>query len=225
MSAELPDLDLASPSQLSTMASEIYATEPSLKFRLMQRYRPYICPFDQLFSQVPVASRVLDVGCGAGIFLLLLAKSGRIASGHGFDVSTAAIAAATNACREQNLTNMLSFTQRDVQEGLPAGDWNLISSLDVLHHVPAASQQAYFHSLCRATPTGGRLLIKDMVSRPKWRALANHTHDLLLAKQWVRHRSPEEAKQWAREAGMRVVHEAQANTLWYGHWLLVLEPA
>ena len=33
--------------------------------RLLQIYRPYICPFEELLPHVPEAADILDVGCGA----------------------------------------------------------------------------------------------------------------------------------------------------------------
>jgi 2-polyprenyl-3-methyl-5-hydroxy-6-metoxy-1,4-benzoquinol methylase len=38
-------------------------------------------------EQIPAGASVLDVGCGAGLFLLLLGQQGRIRDALGFDVS------------------------------------------------------------------------------------------------------------------------------------------
>src|SRR5207237_246924 len=61
---------------LSQMASELYPSGPPL-FRALQVYRPYICPFEALISEVPKDATVLDIGCGGGLFLGLLDAAGR----------------------------------------------------------------------------------------------------------------------------------------------------
>jgi tRNA G46 methylase TrmB len=38
------------------------------------KYRPYICPFDDWLSFIPRNQRVVDIGCGAGRFLHLVAE-------------------------------------------------------------------------------------------------------------------------------------------------------
>jgi 2-polyprenyl-3-methyl-5-hydroxy-6-metoxy-1,4-benzoquinol methylase len=212
-----------SASALAGLASELYAAEPSAKIRLSQRYRPYICPFDQVIAQVPESARVLDVGCGSGLFLLLLAKLGRIEAGHGFDVSAPAISAARNAAARQALTATLSFEERPVEAGIPEVHHSVVTVLDVIHHIPPPHQQAFVAALCAATPAGGRLIIKDMVHRPIWRATANRLHDLVMARQWVHHLQPGIVADWCLQNGMRLVHQTSANTLWYGHWMLVLD--
>ena len=47
---------------------------------------PNIRPFHRLVEFVPRGSSVLDVGCGAGLFILFLAKRGWILSAVGFDL-------------------------------------------------------------------------------------------------------------------------------------------
>ena len=74
------------PQYLSHLAGRLYP-EGSAVFRTLQRYRPYICPFEELIPEVPIGASVLDVGCGAGLFLGLLDAVGREPDGTGFDAS------------------------------------------------------------------------------------------------------------------------------------------
>ena len=75
---------------LSRMAAEIYP-EGSVLFRALQKYRPYICPFEALIEEVPEGASVLDIGCGGGLFLGLVDAAGLRPEGTGFDVSRPAI--------------------------------------------------------------------------------------------------------------------------------------
>lgn len=214
-----------STAALSAEARTLYRGEPNAKIRLLQGLRPHICPFGDVMEQVPVGARVLDVGCGAGLFLLLLARQGRVHEGLGFDVSAPAVEAARRAAQSSGLSTRLTFQVRSIAEGIPVGPWNVVTSVDVLHHVPAPHQHSFVASLCERVPSGGRLILKDMVDRPRWRAFANQMHDLVMARQWVHQVGPEEVDAWVRAQGLRRIYRSRINSWWYGHWTLVYERA
>lgn len=165
----------------------------------------------------------MDVGCGAGLLLLLLARLRRITAGFGFDVSKHPIAAAQAAAQRFEFTNQLTFERRAIEAGIPREDWPVVSAVDVLHHVPREFQREFVRSLCAAVPRGGRLILKDMVATPRWRSLANQAHDLLIAGDLVHHVDLPVAEEWARQEGFRTTYRNHSNVLWYGHWTLVLD--
>lgn len=215
---------VAAPSArtLADLAKRLYAAQ-RWRWRWLQSLRPYICPFGDVIALVPEKSRVLDVGCGSGLFLLMLASFGRLARGVGFDVSADAIAAAQAAATRLDRPDLVEFSVRSVAQGIPKGDWSVVSVIDVIHHIPPAFQAGFIADLCAATPPGARLVIKDMVVTPRWRALANRMHDLLMARQWVHHAGPEQVEAWVADPAFVCVHRSRANLLWYGHWTLVFE--
>lgn len=207
---------------LASVCRTLYAGH-SWRWRVLQSLRPYICPFGDVMALVPPRARVLDVGSGSGVFLLLLASQGRIASGHGFDVSHDAIQAARDAARTTPAAASIVFEERAIEAGIPRGDWTVVSAVDVIHHVPPAAQRDFIRALCEAVPPGSRLIIKDMVARPRWRALANRMHDLVMARQWVHHVGPDEVERWVDGTGLQCVHRSRRNMFWYGHWTLAFD--
>jgi 2-polyprenyl-3-methyl-5-hydroxy-6-metoxy-1,4-benzoquinol methylase len=163
---------------------------------------------------------VLDVGCGSGLLLLMMASLDKISDGHGFDISEKAISVAQRAAEANKLGDRLTFESRGAGMALPEGNWSVVTLVDVLHHVPRAIQKSFFLSVCESVPDGGRLIVKDMVDRPRWRALANGAHDLVLARDVVNHVSAKEVSEWGASAGLETIHKGSRNTLWYGHWSL-----
>ena len=163
-------------------------------------------------AQIPAGASVLDVGCGAGLFLLLLGRQAHIRDGLGFDVSVPAVEAAQRAAETSGLAETLTFQVRSIEEGMPEGHWNVVTSVDVLHHVPVSQQRSFVESLCERVPRGGRLVIKDMVARPRWRA-------------WVHQVGPEEVDGWIQAKGLSRVYRSRINSWWYGHWTLVYDRA
>ena len=209
------------PGQLSCMAKELYPSGPRL-FRALQRYRPYICPFEELIREVPSGSTVLDVGCGGGLFLGLIDAVGLKPLGTGFDVSSPAIRLARSmAAGSDGRTRNLRFQRLDPDEPWPAGKFDVVAMIDVIHHVPPSAQQEVIRRACRRVKPGGTFLYKDMVAQPRWRAIANRMHDLLLARQWIHYAAVADIESWAGEEGMELERSAAFNRLWYGHDLRV----
>jgi glycosyltransferase involved in cell wall biosynthesis/SAM-dependent methyltransferase len=115
----------------------------------ISRYR-----FTQLAGCEPEAlagRRVLEVGCGMGRFLDLLAEAG--AEVWGVDLSSAIEVAAENLVRHPNCR----LLQADLFR-LPFGeDFDFIYSFGVLHHTP--DPRAALHAVARHLRPGGRLAV------------------------------------------------------------------
>lgn len=208
------------PANLSSLAASCYRHAPLLA-RLMMTYRPYIVPFGLLMAVVPNNARVLDIGCGAGLFLALLARTRGLASGTGVDASGAAVAAARAMAESIGAEAHLEFVRSNDVTGWPGGTFDVVSLIDVMHHVASANRQGFFAAAAARVAPGGLLLYKDMVSRPLWRAAANRFHDLVLARQWIRYVPYDAAAAWAGQAGLPEEWHVLVNRLWYGHELAV----
>jgi 2-polyprenyl-3-methyl-5-hydroxy-6-metoxy-1,4-benzoquinol methylase len=175
-----------------------------------------------LIDAVPADATVLDVGCGSGLLLGLLAARRKIRSGYGFDASAEAIRLAA-VMKEQlgQAGTLLTFEHRNVADPWPADDFDLVGLIDVLHHVPPARQHELIRLACARVRKGGVLLYKDMVRRPWWQAWANRMHDLVLAHQWIYYVPVERVRTWVLGCGFREERYLLTRQLWYGHELCV----
>jgi 2-polyprenyl-3-methyl-5-hydroxy-6-metoxy-1,4-benzoquinol methylase len=216
-----PSAAKLSAAELSAIATRLYRYGARFG-RLLQRYRPFICPFEEVLADVPAGARVLDVGCGRGLLLGLLATSGRIKDAVGFDSSAPAIAEARSMARSAGLDHCLTFTRLDAEADWPDGAFDVVTMVDVLHHVPPAAQRAVILQAAGAVRPGGRFIYKDMASRPSWMALANRPHDLLLVREWIHSAALEEVESRCLGAGLRPVRRYAASRFWYRHEALVL---
>lgn len=210
--------------ELAADAQVLYAHGPFL-FRKLQHLRPFICPFEALLPFVPPRASILDVGCGGGLWLNLLARRGLLSSGIGFDSSRAAIdlasAAAHRALSSAKVPASLTFLHLDVRAPWPDGTFNAVSIIDVMHHVPPASQRDVLALAAAHVAPGGVLIYKDMCRRPHWRASMNRLHDLVMARQWIHYCPVQQVEQWAGELGLSLIHAAFHSRYWYGHELRV----
>lgn len=212
------------PRTLSHRARTLFRDGPWFR-RHMQIFRPFICPFDELISWVPQGARVLDIGCGAGLFLALLADSRRLGAGLGFDASKTAIAEAEAMRQTLEASATVRFEHRDANAAWPDGDYDVVSMIDVMHHVTPSEQQHLIVEASRRVAPGGILIYKDMVRYPSWRALANQLHDLVLARQWIRYVPIAAVAKWTQDANLVCAASGRRNMLWYGHeWIICRRP-
>lgn len=210
-----------SPRILSDKAATLYSDGPIL-FRALQRYRPYICPFEELLSEMPSDASVLDIGCGGGLFLGLIDAIGLKPKGQGFDVSAPAIRLAESmAARNRKRGGDLHFQRLDHDASWPSGQFDVVAMIDVIHHVRPSAQEDVIRRACQKVKLGGLFLYKDMVKRPRWRALANRMHDLVLARQWIHYVPVADVERWAADEEMKLERSELINRLWYGHELRV----
>jgi 2-polyprenyl-3-methyl-5-hydroxy-6-metoxy-1,4-benzoquinol methylase len=210
------------PKALARIAREIYIEGPWAT-RQLQYWRPFICPFDLVVEEVPDGSVVLDVGCGGGLLLGALASLGRIRGGVGFDYSDDAIRVAQAMAGALPAGCDLQFHHVSALDRWPEGTFSAVTLIDVMHHVPPASQHDVFRTAARHLKPGARLIYKDIAPRPRWRAYANTLHDLLLARQWVHYVDMSQILDWAHEEGLVPVRSYTANRLWYGHHFAVFQ--
>lgn len=196
--------------------------------RKMMQDRIRICPFERLIPHVASGASVLDAGCGAGLFLALLAGAVPDVAGVGFDSSRPAIEAAARMAeqvKQSGLRAELRFVRLDFAEPWPAGLFDVVSLVDVLHHVPPANQKSVFEKATKSVKPGGVLLYKDMANHPAFHAWMNRLHDLLLARQWIHYLPIRRVDEWACEFGLALAHAEAISRLWYRHELRVYRKA
>ncbi len=207
-------------SSVASRAKRLYSGNRGVS-PLLQTLRPYICPFELILPLVPRGSRVLDAGCGAGLFLGLLADSGQITHGLGFDSSHSAISLAQRMTANLPDSTDISFQRLDATAEWPGGTYDVVTLVDVLHHVPPAFQLAVLSRAIERVRVGGLLLYKDMATRPRWMALCNRAHDLLAAREWIHYLPMSTVERHMAANGMSQVVSSSASRFCYAHeWAL-----
>ncbi|MEE9533317.1 MAG: class I SAM-dependent methyltransferase [Acidimicrobiia bacterium] len=200
------------------LAEQLYQAAPA-RVRLQQRLRPQVCPFDQLVPEIRVnGGRLLDFGCGAGLFTMHCVTQGYVESADGVDVDSSAIRIADEARRSSPHADRVRFHLG----AIPKETYDAISMIDVMHHLNPPEQRSVFFELCGRLAVGGVLVYKDMCRRPRWRAAANRVHDLVLNRQWIHYLPIESVVHWAVEdLGLELGRRARFDYLIYGHELAV----
>ena len=181
-----------------------------------QWLRIEICPFEKLLPHVPLGATLLDIGCGGGLFLGLLALGDPTLCATGVDSSSDAINCASRMANKLSL-NGLKFYCAGSSDTWPTDQYNVVSLIDVLHHVSPTDREGFFKEAAKRVGSGGTLICKEMRPKPRWKATANVLHDLVVARQWIRHSSAESIEAWAAKAGLRLICHEEWDRLWYAH--------
>ncbi|HEV8254122.1 MAG TPA: methyltransferase domain-containing protein [Vicinamibacteria bacterium] len=154
-------------------ALRLYRRLP-LSVRLHTRVRAWTCPFAPLLERVPAEGRLLEVGCGHGLFANAAALDHPRLQVLGIDPSAEKIrwAQATVNGRAN-----VRFAQAEI-DAVTERDFDLLAVIDVLYLVPRAAWPDFLRACRERLRAGGRLLLKEVDVRPRWkfyRCLAQET--------------------------------------------------
>jgi len=204
----------------------LYDREP-LGIRLFVRARHLLCPFDRILPHVPPSGRVLDVGCGHGLFSHLMAVQSRERAVLGVDPSPTKIAVAQRV--GQQLANV-SFRLGTI-DVVDEDDFQAITIMDVLYLLPPAEKLRLLQRCRELIAPNGVLLLKTNDTRPRWKYWVTRTQEALMTGLGLTHSehglhffsAPANAAVLER-AGFRVQIVPLPTRLPYPHVLFVARP-
>ena len=142
--------------------------------RVHTRLRSWTCPMDAVLDRAPPAGRLLEVGCGHGLFANAAALAHPDLEVLGIDPDPQKIRWAQSTVDGRANVRFRCEGLGDVAER----DFDAIAVLDVLYLVSRAEWPRFLAGLRERLRPGGRLLLKDVERRPWWkfyRCLAQET--------------------------------------------------
>jgi 2-polyprenyl-3-methyl-5-hydroxy-6-metoxy-1,4-benzoquinol methylase len=147
--------------------------------RLKTIYRPFICPFDQLLDQIPKRSAVFDLGCGSGSLLSLINHFRDPAKLGGIEITNQLVENARLLLSSANIPVSINpYDGVSIPEEI--GEYNVVTMIDVFHHIPPSIQTDFFSQLYRKMGNNSILIFKDIDASSPF-VYANKLHDMLLA--------------------------------------------
>ena len=188
---------------------------------LFFKVRDWLCPIDFLLPHIPSQGTLLDLGCGLGVFATSFAVAKPELQILGVDIEHKRILKAQQIASP--ISN-LQFREGQVENLLQDEQFDCITMIDVIHHLPRPLQAPLIHWAYTHVRPGGRLIIKEIDSHPRWMLKATQLHDLL---RFPKHRtaflSPEDLLNPMKERGLQPSVTAKLQRIYLPHILYIFE--
>ena len=178
---------------------------------------------DEIGQYLPPEGPVLDLGCGFGLFSLYFALTEPRRLVRGLDLDGRRIALARRAAGRLAIDNV-AYEQGDARDFKGDAEVSAAYMLDIVHHVAPASVPPLLAALRRALPGGGRLLVKDVDTRPAPKRWFTWALDKAMAPTApVHYWSTDRLTVALERAGFAVHRHLMVDWLPYPHVLYVCE--
>lgn len=136
-----------------------------LQVRLHTRIRAWTCPFTALLDRVPAEGRLLEVGCGHGLFANAAALGHPRLEVLGVDPSPDKVRWAQATVDGRPNVRFVRAWIDDVRER----DFDLLAVIDVLYLVAREAWPGFLRACRERLRPGGRLLLKEVDVVPRWK--------------------------------------------------------
>jgi 2-polyprenyl-3-methyl-5-hydroxy-6-metoxy-1,4-benzoquinol methylase len=176
---------------------------------------------DEIGQYLPPRGRVLDLGCGFGLFSLYYATARPALSVEGFDRNPRRISMARAAAARLGLPNV-RYEVGDVMDFKSGERFDAAYMLDIVHHIPPHAVRPLVERVARTLPAGGRLLVKDVDRHPAYKRWFTLALDKVMDPAApVRYWGADELQNLLEEVGFDVHRHLMVDVLPYPHVLYI----
>lgn len=130
--------------------------------------RSRTCPFEKIEPYISREGRILDLGCGFGLFAIWLYYKSTKREITALDWQEKRIALARKVCENNSLR--IKFVCADFNNA-PFEAYDVLVIIDVLYLLPYDAQKELLEKCFAALNAGGRIVIKDMDVAPRLKYL------------------------------------------------------
>ena len=185
-----------------------------------------ICPFDPILNAIPGRSAVFDIGCGSGFLLGLIAERKSPRSLAGAEIDQKLVDAARNYLRNKTSSIPISVNLFDgVTLPDEIGNADIVTLVDVLHHVPPDQQDTFLHTVYQRMQPGAVFILKDIDAGKGLLCLANKFHDFIVTGSPGNELPKDKTKVILESAGFQILSAGEERKLWYPHyWFICRKP-
>lgn len=145
-------------------ALRLYDDQPP-GIRAFVRARHILCPLSTIETYVPDQGRILDLGCGHGLFSALMSVTSPERSILGVDPSSAKIDIAISLASKLSNVSFFQGTIDDVSEQ----DLDAVTIMDVLYLLPIPEKLKIMERCRELLRPGGKLVLKTNDTHPTWK--------------------------------------------------------
>ncbi len=187
------------------------------------KYRPYVCPFDELLSYAKPKDAVYDIGCGSGQFAALVAEFTDAKKIKGIEIDEHLVRNANQLAEQIDTKKSISFSffsgskiPKDI------GEYDLVYMIDVYHHIPRSIRVDFMKQIYKKMKPGARLMFKDIDGGSPFVPF-NTVHDLVFAQELSHPISFYNALNLLNSIGFKVTEARKKQVFVYPHFFILAE--
>ncbi len=178
---------------------------------------------DEIGQYLPERGTILDLGSGFGLFSLYYAQILPDARFRGVDLSRRRVEMAKRAAVRLGLANV-TYEVGDATAWRADDEYAAAYMLDIVHHIDEESVRPLLEQLQKALRPGGRLIVKDVDTRPTYKRWFTYLLDRLMSSRGViRYWSADELQRLLEEVGFQVHRHLMVDYLPYPHVLYICQ--
>ncbi len=191
--------------------------------KLKIKYRPIICPFNELINYATNENSVFDVGCGSGQFCALIANYTPVSKIKGIEINERLINNANQVNQQFRASKTIAFNVFDGNT-IPNDIcvYDLIYMIDVYHHIPKNIRDSFMKQLYAKMKTGAKLMFKDIDASSPF-VICNKMHDLIFANEIGNEISFKAAKNSITNLGFTIKEEYTKTVFVYPHYFILAQ--
>lgn len=210
---------------IKTVVKEaILESELSFLEKFKFRFRYIISPIERLLLIADTHSKICDIGCGNGLFILLLAKILKKKNLYGIDIDHRAIEVGSAIINSQNEDKDNSI-RLEVYDGITIPDriaeYECVFLNDVFHHIPHDKQQKILTTLYSKMASGTVLVIKDIEKHHPF-VWCNRIHDYVLSRSGGFEVASKDLRLQLKGIGFIEKQFWKKTILWYPHYCVIV---
>jgi len=168
------------------------------------------------------AQKILDIGCGFGLFSLYFSMLLKPQSITGVDLNPRRIRAARAASERLGLSNVTNYIHSDVRDISFEEGFDGAYMMDIIHHIPVSAVEPLLTHLHHVLQEGSTLLIKDVAKYPAYKRWFTYVLDKMMDyKTPVNYWDVPELTELLQKVGFEVYVHNMLDILPYPHVLYI----
>jgi 2-polyprenyl-3-methyl-5-hydroxy-6-metoxy-1,4-benzoquinol methylase len=176
---------------------------------------------EEIGQYLPSRGRILDLGCGFGLFSLYFGVTGPERRIVGVDRDARRIDRARTSAARLGIANV-EYRADDALAFDSESRFDAVYALDLLHHLPSAAVPAFLARCRDRLAPGGVLLLKEVEDRPAWKRWFTLALDrAMVGGEPIRYWPAPEMVALLESLQLRVVRHRMRDVLPYPHILYV----
>ena len=208
----------------TTTVKRIIDNQESFIVRLYARIRFQILRqtfLQEIGQYLPREGRVLDLGCGFGLFSLYFAIDAPGREMSGVDRNPDRIKLAETCAARLGVTNV-DYIASDVLAWEGDSNFDAIYMLDLVHHLPRDQVSSFLEQVRSMLQDGGMLILKEVSNKPYYKRMFTYALDrLMVGMEPIHYWDPDELTALLDRLGLDVKRHTMNDYLPYPHILYI----